>query len=254
MDYANIVDLDPLIKNWAWTQFQKSSKDAKKHEYKNVLLKINWNHTEFSTFDLEYLNKDRSKGQRSQVVFKSIYENNTKENQENSFTTERTTTSTCTTALTQGFSKGFNIELKLALPEDIMEVSTGFGREVTMEKGSEETHEESLTWTANSSVQVRPKHRTTASLVVTEEEFHCDFRLSVRIRGRIVVVLTNLLDNNSFLSVVEGNIVQLLSSHQDIMRNCRRENGCLIWSVTGKSKFRYGVEQHIKIDEEPLDA
>lgn len=126
MDSSNIVDLEPLIKNWAWTQYVKSSKDAKKHEYKNVQLKINWDHTEFSTFDLKYINKDRSKGQKSQVVFKSIYENNTKETQENSFTTERTTVSTCTTVLTQGFTKGFNIELKLALPEDIMEVSNVF--------------------------------------------------------------------------------------------------------------------------------
>ncbi|XP_029656588.1 uncharacterized protein LOC115230588 [Octopus sinensis] len=254
MDCTNIIDLEPLIKNWAWTEYQKSGKDAKKHDYKNVLLKINWSHTEFTTFDLEYLNKERSKGQKSQVVFKSIYENNTKESQENSFTTERTTVSTCTTALTQGFSKGFNVELKLALPEDIMEVTTGFGREVTMEKGNEETHEECLTWTANSSVQVRPRHRTTASLVVTEEEFHCDFSLSVRIRGRIVVVLTNLLDNNSFLSVVEGSIVKLLSSNSDIMKHCTKKDDSLIWSVTGKSKFRYGVEQHIKIDEESLEA
>ncbi|GAB1608451.1 uncharacterized protein LOC115230588 [Argonauta hians] len=252
MENPNVIDLEPLIKNWAWTQFVKSSKEAKKYEYKDMHLKINWDNTEFATHNLEYTNKDRPKGQKSQVVFKSTYENNTKDTQENSFTTERSTTSTCTTSLVKGFSKGFNVELKLALPEEIMEVTTGFGREVTVEKGSEQTQEESLTWTANSSVKVPPEHRTTVSLVVSEEEFHCDFHMSVSIRGHVVVVLTNLRDNNSFVSSVEGNIVQILSSNSNVLNNCIKDGNSLIWEIHGKSQFRYGVEQNIKIHEEPL--
>ena len=44
--------------------------------------------------------------------------------------------------------------MKLGLPDEVAGATAGFGREVTMESTEESTHEESMTWTINSSIKV----------------------------------------------------------------------------------------------------
>ena len=49
-----------------------------------------------------------------------------------------------------------------------------------------------------------PKSRTIAELVVREKEFNAKFKVSVQIKGQIIVAVTNLRDNNSFVQSIEG--------------------------------------------------
>lgn len=164
----------------------------------------------------------------------------------------RTSTSTCTTFVEKGFTKGINVEMKLALPNEIMEVTTGFGKEVHMNKGTEQTQERSLTWTANSSIRVRERHRVTASLEVTEESFTADFNMFIRISGRAHVVLTNMKDNNSFLYTVEGNVCDILNRKFGECEYFKKMGNMILWNVRGKCHFMYGVKQHIRIEEDEI--
>ena len=123
MSAPDVVDIEDILKNWAWTAFQKSyGKDAQKYKYNNVKLEIKWNRMEIVSLEPEYINAQRNVKNDPQIVFNSTYENLTSTTQNNSFTTERTTTSTCTTWVEKGFTKGVNVEVKLAIPNDIMEV------------------------------------------------------------------------------------------------------------------------------------
>lgn len=253
MTFPDVVDIEVILKDWAWTAFQKAnSKESQKLKYNDVKLEVKWNRIDISCLEPEYINKDRNVHEDSQVVFNSTYENCTSAPQDNSFTTERSTTSTCTIFVEKGFTKGINVELKLAVPNDLMEVTTGFGKEVHMNKGTEQTQEKHLTWTANSSIRVREGYRVTASLEVQEESFTADFNMKVRISGRALVVLTNMRDNNSFLYSVEGDITQILYDKLGREEYFIREGRALVWTVKGKCQFCYGIKQHIRLTEEEM--
>lgn len=123
MTSPDVVDIEVILKDWAWTAFQIAhDKEAKKHKYNDVKLEVKWNRIDISCLEPEYINKDRNVHEDSQIVFNSTYENCTSAPQDNSFTTERSTTSTCTIAVEKGFTKGINVELKFAIPNDLMEV------------------------------------------------------------------------------------------------------------------------------------
>ena len=51
-------------------------------------------------------------------------------------------------------TRGFNLELKLGLPEEIMSATAGFGREVNMERSDDWVHEETVSWSINSTIKV----------------------------------------------------------------------------------------------------
>ena len=131
-------------------------------------------------------------------------------------------------------------------------MTTGFGKEIHMNKGTEETQERSLTWTANSSIQVKERHRVTASLEVTEESFTADFILCIRISGHALVVLTDMRDNNSFLYSVEGDISQILNEKLGKEDYFKKQGRVILWTVKGKCHFCYGIKQFIRIEEEEI--
>ncbi|KAK3602104.1 hypothetical protein CHS0354_030453 [Potamilus streckersoni] len=252
---TNVTDIEDVVKTWAWTSFCKTrSKDLQKLKYDDVHLDVNWTRVRFIPGDPDYSDKEMVESPKSKVVFTSSFENNTDTEQEHSFTTERTTVCTCTTLVSKGYTKGFHLELKLGLPEEVCSATAGFGREVNMESAEENTQEETISWAVNSNVKVPRKHRTTAKMVVKEMLFSANFKLSVKIKGTVVVVITNIKDNNSFIQSVEGDISQILQEEAK-----RGKTGYIIedravtWVVEGSTKFRFGVEQFVKLNEEPLE-
>lgn len=251
---ANIIDLEDIVKTWAWTSFLKTrSKDYSKLRYEDVNLAVNWNRTRFVTEKPDYSDQVMSDIPKAQVVFKSTFKNNTNNEQEHSFQTERTTACVSTTNMTKGFTKGFHVEMKLGLPEEVAAITAGFGREVNMETGIEDTHEESITWAVDSTVKVPSKTCTTAEMVVKEKEFNATYKMKVKIRGQVVVSITNLRDNNSFIQSVDGDFAQIMKKEAEKGNSgFTIEEGTVIWVIEGSCKFRFGIEQQIQLQEESL--
>ncbi|KAK3102522.1 hypothetical protein FSP39_011941 [Pinctada imbricata] len=248
---ANIVDIEEIVQAWAWTNFLKTRpKEQAKIKYEDVTMNVNWSRVRFVTSAPNYEDKIMTELPKAQVVFKSTFRNDTDSEQEHSFQTERTTSCVSTTTMTKGFTKGFNVELKLGLPEEVAEITAGFGREVSMETGFEDTCEESITWAVDSTIKVKPKHITTAEMVVKEKEFNANYRLTVKIRGIVIVSILNKRDNNSFVVSVEGDFCQIMKDEQKRgSEGFHIEDRTVIWELTGKCKFRFGVEQQVKITE-----
>jgi len=251
-----VVDLDDILITWAWNTFLKTrGKDHKSLRFEDVRFEPVWDRVKFLSGKPEYADETKLEKPNSQVVFKSVYENKTEHFQEHTFQTERSTVSSCCTNITKGYTKSSSLELKLGLPDDIASVTAGFGRDVSMESSDESTHEETITWSINSSIKVPPHHRTVAELVVKEQEYTASFRMATRIRGHVVVVITNLRDNNSFLQSVEADFCDIMSSAsaEQYSKQFNVEGKTVMWNVSGSCQFRFGIEQHVQLSEEPLD-
>ncbi|XP_053384884.1 uncharacterized protein LOC128550253 [Mercenaria mercenaria] len=249
---ANVTDIEEIVKTWAWTSFVKTrGKDFQKLKFDEVNLDVNWSRVRFNPSVPEYSDKSMVDQPNSKIVFTSTFENNTDSEQEHSFTTERSTACITTTSISKGYTQGFNLELKLGLPDEVASATAGFGRETTVESTDETTKEQTITWAVDSNIKVPPKHKTTARMVVKEKEFNGTFKLNVRVRGMVIVTFTNLRDNNSYIHTSEGDISQILSDAKGYT-GYKIDGKTAVFDVQGSTKFRFGVEQRVKIDEEPL--
>ncbi|XP_046367534.1 uncharacterized protein LOC124142887 [Haliotis rufescens] len=249
---SDMIDIEEKVKIWGWETFMKTrSKDHAKLKYEDVQVEVNWNRVRFVSSTPEFTDRVSLEKPNSQIVFRSKYENWTAHEQEHSFHTERTTVSCCTTEVSKGFTKGFHLEVKLGLPEEVASATAGFGREVNMETTEENTKEEAMTWSINSSIKVPPKHRTIAELVVKEQEFNASFKMQVKIKGRVLVVVTNLRENNCFVQSIEGDFADIMKRENE-RKGFVIEKRLVTFDLSGNCKFRFGVEQHVQLHEEEL--
>jgi hypothetical protein len=116
-----------------------------------------------------------------------------------------------------------------------------------------------MRWNVNSRIRVAPRTCTNAELHIDEEEFHGDFSVFIRFFGRITATVTTRQSPNTYLTFIDGDIVQII---RETMGNNRRLNGLEIFeenpsvvqfTMRGKCSFRYGIEQHVILNQESLD-
>lgn len=249
---SNVTDIEEIVQTWAWNSFVKTrGQDYKKLKYDDVKMEINWSRVRFTPSEPEYFDRSMVDQPNSKIVFTSTFENNTDTEQEHSFTTERTTVCTATTSISKGYTQGFHLELKVGLPDEVASATAGFGRETTVESTEETTKEQSIAWAVDSTIKVPGKHKTTAKMVIKEKEFNGKFKLNVRVKGMVIVAFTNLRENNSFIHSTEGDISQILNDAKGYS-GYKIEGKTAIFDVQGSAQFRFGVEQRVKLDEEPL--
>lgn len=71
---ANVLDLDDIVKTWAWTNFLKiRSKENSKLRFEDVQLNVNWSRVRFVTEKPEYDDKVMVELPKAQVVFRSTF-------------------------------------------------------------------------------------------------------------------------------------------------------------------------------------
>lgn len=252
---SDIIDIEESVKVFAWNVFLKTrSKEHQKLSYQDCSLEVKWDRVKFLSQEPVFeKDEDLMSKPKSQVVFKSSYVNRSNSEQEHCFKTERTTVSTCTTTISKGYTKGFNLEIKLAVPGDVAEVTAGFGKEINVEREDETTQEESMTWSVDSTVRVPAGHKTVAELVVREQSYSGKFNMQVQVRGKVHVVITNLRDNNSFVQSIESDFSQIMSKERENGKKGFVIEGKMVkWNVEGKCGFKYGIEQHVEVSEEKI--
>jgi hypothetical protein len=116
-----------------------------------------------------------------------------------------------------------------------------------------------MRWSVNSRIRVAPRTRTYAELHIDEEEFLGDFSVYIRFFGRITAMIATRQSPNNYLKFIDGDIVQII---RETVENNRRlshleiveENPPVVqFTMCGKCEFRYGIEQHVVLDQESLD-
>ena len=118
-----------------------------------------------------------------------------------------------------------------------------------------------MRWSVNSQVRVAPRTCTKAELVIDEEEFHGDFSVQVQFYGRITATISTRQSPNVYLKFIDGDIVQIV---RDSLETNRRLTGLEIqqqdnlsivqYVMRGKCAFRYGIQQHVVLNQESVDS
>ena len=106
----------------------------------------------------------------------------------------------------------------------------------------------------DSQIKVPPQHKTTAELVITEDAFQSNFKLTSKVSGKVIVTVTNLNDNNAFVKVMENQIGAIVTQ---VLQNVLTsdivvQKNVVTFTTEGKCTFRYAVEQHIKLHESKI--
>jgi hypothetical protein len=117
-----------------------------------------------------------------------------------------------------------------------------------------------MRWSVNSLINVPPRTRIHAELNIDEEEFNGDFSVYIRFYGRITATIAARQSPNTYLKFFDGDIVQII---RETMENYpRRWSGLEIiednppvvqFTMRGKCSFRYGIKQHVVLNQESLN-
>ena len=256
MASADIVDLDDVVKRWAIKMFDiTKTKDQARIPKESLHFDISWKGVRVShgeaEFDYDTLQIPPPK---SQILFRTFFTNNTDMEQEYSFKTERVTRSTCEVSVERGVTMEQELSLKLATPCEVFEANAGFRRELSVMKAYGETFEEELLWAVDSQIKVPSMVKTTAELVIKEDQYNGKFKVNSQLSGKIHVSITNLRDNNSFIKAIDGNLADIVETelHNGLSEGVRVVQNTVHYQTYGKCNFRYGVEQQVDLKQEKL--
>ncbi|ELU08575.1 hypothetical protein CAPTEDRAFT_134512 [Capitella teleta] len=259
------VDLSALVEDWALTHFRRRAtrKERKLLEQDMIMMDVDWKRVDFQHMEPTYDPEPPTPGKGTpinNILFHTSFTNKTDHQQTYTFKTERTTRSTCAVQIEQGYTQGVETSVKLATPCGILEANAGFHREISVTNSKEQTVEEELCWGVDSQVNVKGKHRAEAKLIIKEEEYKGHFLVQTCIKGRVRVVFTNLKDNNSFIRVREGEIVEIV---REALEGRRPQGDAIsidgatrsvVCRTRGKCMFRYGLQQNVEVDQFPMNS
>uniref|UniRef100_A0A915BEU0 Uncharacterized protein n=1 Tax=Parascaris univalens TaxID=6257 RepID=A0A915BEU0_PARUN len=252
----DLVDLEALVINWAKQIFEVTKTKAEARISKKYLqYNINWSHLFNESLEPVYTvagvdTKQVRQAKEEQCLFKSTFTNTTEREQEYSFKTERSTRSTATVVVEKGVCRGVEMALKLKTPGEVVEANAGFHNEVSVMHIGENTTEEELIWGVDSTVRVPPLCETVAELVILEEHHTRSFTIEGRLSGKVIVTVTNLRDNNSLVTIIEGKIADIIRGTPNYpAMGFVVTNDVATYTMKGTCKFKYGVEQKVRITE-----
>ncbi len=107
-----------------------------------------------------YTDLDTPGAPKNHILFRSTFLNDTNREQEYNLKAERRTVSTCSFSIFEGYTteQCASLELEVPLPKCVVEASTGFRREYTLEQSRDKQIEEELTWSVESNIKVSTKY------------------------------------------------------------------------------------------------
>ncbi|OZC08191.1 hypothetical protein X798_04807 [Onchocerca flexuosa] len=285
-----LVDLEVIVLNWAKQIFDVTKTKAEAKINKKFLqYNINWSHLFneslepiYTIGDVDVRNVRQSKDEQS--LFKSTFTNTTEREQEYSFKTERSTRSAATVIIEKGVCRGVEMALKLKTPGEVVEANAGFSTELMVMNIGENRIEEELVWGVDSTVRVPPLCETVAELIILEDHqtrlvffvlqlsLNClhpicnvlfmhstdwlaglKFSIESHMSGRIIVTVTNIKDNNSLVTIIEGKVADIIRGITNYSSlGFTIQNDVVSYTMKGTCKFKYGVEQKVKITEHPV--
>ncbi len=251
---AATVDLEDLVKKWAWQMFDiTKTKEQSKIPRDCLMMTISWKKVRFVHTKPEYDETQKPASPKSQCLFRTFFSNNTDQTQQYSFKTERVTRSCCDVVIEKGYTFSEEMSIKLATPCEVFEANVGFQRELSLTDIQGQTFEEEMTWGVDSQITVPAKQKTTAQLMIAEDQFSGNFTVKTTFSGKVHVTITNIKDNNSFLKSIDGNIAEIIRREmEEGLRDFTVDKNVVSYITKGKCNFRFAIEQHVKLSQEPI--
>ena len=250
------VDLEVVIRRWAEMMFNETKTKEQSRIPKEALgYNINWKKVHFVHGEPEFFDAEKPPKPKAHVLFRTFFTNRTSQDQEYSFRTSRVTSSTCDVVMEQCYTIGYEMNISLKTPCEVFEANAGFHRELSLTKATGQSIEQELSWEVDSQIKVPRGNKTTAELVISEDQFSGNFTLASSISGKVLVTVTNNRDNNSLVKVIEGNIVEIIRGMKSMdkgLNSFQINKNVATFVSRGHCNFRYAVEQHIKLHQQEL--
>jgi hypothetical protein len=288
-DNKTILDLEKVVSDWAWRQFDntatkkekklrkkdKNARFGKKGIYINV--QVDWSEVQCSdTTTWDAIQENESTGPASQVqvvrgpqatgspsgsvLFETKFVNTTKKEMEYTMSTEKTTTTTCSTEIESSYTRGIEVGITLKSPCEFVEANVGYSREYSLTNVSGETFEHEMSWGVESVIKVEPESIVYAALTVDEREKKGGFTITSELQGMVYVTFTEIRNNNSLLKATGYPISDIVTEWLTKQRSsgvdvtfARVEDGKVLITTRGVCKFRYGVKQEVNVRQENLN-
>ena len=276
---AKVVDIErPLIEH-AWEKIASPTVLDKVLKDQRFELGIDWNYANFEHEFKRFKSRPvRDNGpnevipkKESLCLFRTKYENETDRVQKFTFKTERSTKTTASVSITKGFQLGGKLNLNFGLPtvssENIQscKVTGGLSGQFSISKTEGLTHEETLTWSVDTQVEVGKNKRCVAELIVIEEQFDADFTLLSTLTCMTdVLPMTIKHKKTGRQKVVEIPVERVwdvlckegFTLKHGEQKDVKKEDRDYTMYCDSKGIFRtvYGAEQRINIHYEDLDA
>ncbi|ESO10881.1 hypothetical protein HELRODRAFT_109192 [Helobdella robusta] len=251
---ADVFDLEGIVKTWATQMYDYTkSREQNRIPREALMFNINWKGVKFIHKEIEFPEPPKKPVvPKTQCLFRTKFFNQTNQDQEYTFRTERTTSSTCEVSFDRCLTIGAELTLSLKTPMEIFEANAGFKRELAVTNAQGQCIEQCLTWGVDSLIKVPAMHQATAELVVYEDELCGDFNLATDFSGKVVVTVTNLRDNNSFVKMIEGDISEIIKASSCAAQVIAKSNRVVTFVTKGHCQFHYGIEQHVTVRQEPI--
>jgi len=144
----------------------------------------------------------------------------------------------------------------LFLQVESSHITGGLSSELHVTKATGQTFEEVLTWSVDSQVQVEPRTRTIAALMIREEELSADLTIESIIRPLQEQIPVYIRSRKT------GRTLELLDICSDQLPNILTENegftkvdgSCAVRRQTkGLARLVYGAEQVVDVRTNPID-
>ncbi|CAF1500997.1 unnamed protein product [Rotaria sp. Silwood1] len=257
-----IVDLDEIIEKWVWKMWElsKRSREDSKYRREELDVKLNWKRVNFWQSEAVFTRPAQLRMPKSQILFRTHFSNNTESEQEYSLRAERSTITTLNFTFMRGFTKEKEGCVTLKLPNEVLEVGGGLRHEQRVDYGKDSTFETQMTWSADSAIRVAPHSKANAELCITEEEYSADFSVEVRFSGRISAMISTRNNTGGYYKYMEGDLATIFA---ELSRTggiggssgqfeIHEQTQTVRTVMTGKCAFRYGIEQHVNVEQEKL--
>ncbi|UJR28814.1 hypothetical protein I4U23_010038 [Adineta vaga] len=256
-----MIDLDEIVEQWIWNMWNRTkTKSLSHYKREELLVKVNWKQVMFSQTKANFSGSPPVHLPKSQILFRTHFNNKTMMEQSYLFKTERFTRSTFKFTFTHCLQKSQKSAVIFCLPEEIVRFTGGIQREQYTDFGQDTIKEYNMRWSVNSQILVAPRTSTYAELNIDEEEFNGDFSFFIQFFGRITATVSTHESPNNYLKFIEGDIVEII---REILENDHRLNGLEIvsdhpsavrYTMRGKCLFRYGIQQHVVLNQQSLDS
>ncbi|CAF1393989.1 unnamed protein product [Adineta steineri] len=251
MGLVNLKDLVELAAHKWYKDNEKDSMKAKwgrTYNWKELVKEIDWRSLKVRHDPVVYTDIDSPGTPKNHILFRSTFLNDTNREQEYNLKAERRTMSTCSFSIFEGYTteQCVSLELEVPLPKCVLEASTGFRRQYTLEQSKDKQVEEELTWSVESNIKIPGMSQTTAELLVQEDEYHGTFEMKSYFIGEIHIKLYK--DSQEVLSLEFGDLDDLFPRDKGFRKDSRG-----IYRITrGECKARFGISQKVELHAKPL--
>ena len=238
-----MIDIDDIIITAAQNfPFERDIRRAMDDDIKST--DINTKHLRVIHDAPVYKNEQQIGQSQNHTLFKAVFTNSTDNDQIYNFNTQRKTRSTCTLICTKGYRFEAHMDIKMLPPNPVLQANGGFKSEMFLTKADGQTFEEELLWSVDSQVRVPPMHKTTAALVIKEDEYNGNFTVRSQFMGKVHVTIRNRKDHSQ-LTTITMKVEQVFTPDLGFQVD---KSG--VYCVTqGVCKCRYGIQQRVKLTQ-----